>query len=816
MNIPMRIRPLGPGDRKHVAAAFDRLSPATVNSRFLGPVKARPALFAWLDELDGRSRIAVGAAHAESGEPLGVARFVRDPRDPSRAEIAVTVVDEWQRRGVGTALLAELARRAAAVGVECFTSTLAAQNRAAIALLRTVAEPHFGPVLSGVTSAEVWLPAAPARVVRLRPRRLRPALVAAVSAIAVLMSCAPAFASTIDVSTNADTVSDDGQCSLREAITAAFTHLPSGAKPGECRAGDGNQDTVKLGAGKFVLTRVPAADENDNAFGDLDIRSSLTLQGAGAGSTTIDANKIDRVIQVRTGARATVDGVTITGGKAPNGVDGSGAAGAAGGGILSDGPQTLTVRDSVVTLNRAGNGSAGLQVAKPGAVGGAPGGTAGGNGSDGAAARGVGGGFGGSGGGIASRGALEVERSTISENSAGNGGVGGNGLGGNAGGGGGGVVIGGNGGAGGAGTGGPGGPGGRGGGINGAGPVLLTNSTVTLNAAGTGGTGGKGLPGGGGVGGPADLGGVGGTSGVGGEAVGGAGGSGGVAGGLNADAGAEVRGSTVDHNTSGPGGRGGEARGGPSADAGTPAGHGGAGGAATGGNGGAGGSFAGLNLVGASTVTNSTVTAQAAGPGGPGGDAAGGQGGAGGGAPGGPGGATRAGDGGAGGGSAGITGFDPALNLVHVTVTGNVVGEGGIPGVVTGTLGGAPGGADGVLTLGARGAAGQISGIDGTPRLTNSVVAANIGGNCAGTVVDGGHDLSFGDATCPGLRADPLLGDLTDNGGPTETRALAAGSPAVDIVPSGGAGCTAVDQRGGSRPGGAARDAGGFQSGAAA
>src|SRR4051812_38654928 len=353
MNLAIRIRPLGPGDRARVAEGFDRLSPATVHARFLGPVKAQPALFAWVDELDGHTRIAVGASHVESGEPLGVARFVRDPRDPSRAEIAVTVVDEWQRRGVGTALLAELARRAAAVGVECFTSTLAAQNRAAIALLRTVAEPRFGPVLSGVTSAEVWLPAAPARVVRLRPRRLRPALVAAVSAIAVLMSCAPAFASTIDVSTNADTVSDDGQCSLREGITAAFTHLPSGAKPGECQAGDGNNDVVKLGAGKFVLARVPAADENDNAFGDLDIRSSLTLQGAGAASTTIDANKIDRVIEVRTSARAAIEGVTITGGKAPNGV--GGAAGAAGGGILSDGPQTLTVRDSVVTLNRAGN-----------------------------------------------------------------------------------------------------------------------------------------------------------------------------------------------------------------------------------------------------------------------------------------------------------------------------------------------------------------------------------------------------------------------------------------------------------------------------
>src|SRR3954470_4337469 len=150
MNFAIRIRPLGPGDRARVTEGFDRLSPATVNARFLGPVKARPALFAWLDELDGRSRIAVGAAHAESGEPLGLARLVRDPRDPSRAEIAVTVVDEWQRQGVGTALLAELAQRAARVGVESFSATLSAENRGAIALVRTFARPRLGPVSGGV------------------------------------------------------------------------------------------------------------------------------------------------------------------------------------------------------------------------------------------------------------------------------------------------------------------------------------------------------------------------------------------------------------------------------------------------------------------------------------------------------------------------------------------------------------------------------------------------------------------------------------------------------------------------------------------
>lgn len=102
----------------------------------------------------------------------------------------------------------------------------------------------------------------------------------------------------------------------------------------------------------------------------------------------------------------------------------------------------------------------------------------------------------------------------------------------------------------------------------------------------------------------------------------------------------------------------------------------------------------------------------------------------------------------------------------------------------------------------------------GILRLVNSIVAdASANGNCAGTIQSGGHNLDS-DGTC-GLGAgsdqadvDPLLGALADNGGPTDTRALAQGSPAVDA----GAGCAPADQRGVARPAGAACDIGAFES----
>jgi GNAT superfamily N-acetyltransferase len=91
----------------------------------------------------------------ESGAPLGLARCVRDARDPTRADVAATVLDRWQGRGVGTALMAELARRAAAEGVTTFDATIFADNRAARRLAAGLGDASSASSGSGVTSLEV-------------------------------------------------------------------------------------------------------------------------------------------------------------------------------------------------------------------------------------------------------------------------------------------------------------------------------------------------------------------------------------------------------------------------------------------------------------------------------------------------------------------------------------------------------------------------------------------------------------------------------------------------------------------------------------
>jgi CSLREA domain-containing protein len=89
--------------------------------------------------------------------------------------------------------------------------------------------------------------------------------------------------------------------------------------------------------------------------------------------------------------------------------------------------------------------------------------------------------------------------------------------------------------------------------------------------------------------------------------------------------------------------------------------------------------------------------------------------------------------------------------------------------------------------------------------LTNSIVANSIsGGDCYGTIADGGHNISsddscgFDPANGSMPNTDPLLGPLQDNGGPTWTHALLAGSPAIDAGDD--AQCPLFDQRGIPRP----------------
>jgi hypothetical protein len=103
---------------------------------------------------------------------------------------------------------------------------------------------------------------------------------------------------------------------------------------------------------------------------------------------------------------------------------------------------------------------------------------------------------------------------------------------------------------------------------------------------------------------------------------------------------------------------------------------------------------------------------------------------------------------------------------------------------------------------------GALDSMGGTSiAVENSIFA---GDACVGAIQDGGGNLDWPGSACPGITADPRLGALADNGGPTETMALGAGSAAIDAATS--AACPPTDQRGVARPLGAGCDIGAYES----
>ena len=133
----VRIRPIRSDDKPRLLDAFERLGPDSRYRRFLGYKKdLSVAELASLTEIDHHDHEALGAVDPKTGDGVGVARYVRLPGRPDVAEAAVTVVDDWQGRGVGGALLARLAARAREEGIREFNATLLTDNRAMLALFR--------------------------------------------------------------------------------------------------------------------------------------------------------------------------------------------------------------------------------------------------------------------------------------------------------------------------------------------------------------------------------------------------------------------------------------------------------------------------------------------------------------------------------------------------------------------------------------------------------------------------------------------------------------------------------------------------------
>jgi GNAT superfamily N-acetyltransferase len=138
----VRVRPVRASDADLLRDGFERLSDRSRYQRFLAStLELSDSMVRYLTEVDHHDHEALVALDAATGKGVGVARYVRDPERPMRAEAAVTVADDWQGRGVGTLLLELLSARAREEGVTSFTALMLATNTEMMDLLESI-----GPV----------------------------------------------------------------------------------------------------------------------------------------------------------------------------------------------------------------------------------------------------------------------------------------------------------------------------------------------------------------------------------------------------------------------------------------------------------------------------------------------------------------------------------------------------------------------------------------------------------------------------------------------------------------------------------------------
>ncbi|MGZ4191505.1 MAG: N-acetyltransferase family protein [Solirubrobacteraceae bacterium] len=155
---PVRIRPGHSSDRQLLVQGFARLSPESRYRRFLAATpELSGSMLDYLTAVDHHDHEAIVALD-ESGEGIGVARYVRHADRPHAAEAAVTVIDDWQGRGLGTVLLEVLSARAREEGITTLTALMLATNQEMMDLVTALAPVRIVDREAGTVEVEVPIP----------------------------------------------------------------------------------------------------------------------------------------------------------------------------------------------------------------------------------------------------------------------------------------------------------------------------------------------------------------------------------------------------------------------------------------------------------------------------------------------------------------------------------------------------------------------------------------------------------------------------------------------------------------------------------
>jgi RimJ/RimL family protein N-acetyltransferase len=149
------VRPLERRDREGLADAISRLSP---ESRYLRFANAKPHMSSreldFLVDVGRREHRALLAVDPATGRGVAVVRYVQLQAEQSVAEVAATVSDDWQGRGLGSAMVAQLIEQARDDGFSALRASVLAANKRSVAMLLRAG---FSPLPSRGTLREYEL-----------------------------------------------------------------------------------------------------------------------------------------------------------------------------------------------------------------------------------------------------------------------------------------------------------------------------------------------------------------------------------------------------------------------------------------------------------------------------------------------------------------------------------------------------------------------------------------------------------------------------------------------------------------------------------
>ena len=155
----VRMRPIRTDDKGRILAMWARTSPQSRRMRFHGTYDISERNVNRFTDLDPDQEFALVATLGLGDDEriVGVSRYIRDLHDPAHAEFAVLVEDAQQGRGVGTALVREIAQAAHDDGVRTLTGDILAENHRMLALIRELGLDHKDRRESTVVRTDVGL-----------------------------------------------------------------------------------------------------------------------------------------------------------------------------------------------------------------------------------------------------------------------------------------------------------------------------------------------------------------------------------------------------------------------------------------------------------------------------------------------------------------------------------------------------------------------------------------------------------------------------------------------------------------------------------